>query len=141
MTLDLQITTGNSTPIYRQIVDQVRLAVATGALAPGDALPSVREAAARLIVNPNTVARAYGDLARDGILEAQPGKGLFVAPRRLIHSEEERRRRLDLAADQFVQDVLLLGFSPPDIWARLERKLSAVSARPDVKGPEDHDGK
>lgn len=140
MTLELQITTGNNTPIYRQIVEQVRRAVATGALAPGDPLPSVREAALRLAVNPNTVARAYGDLTREGLLETHPGKGLFVAPRRTLYSDEERGRRLDLAAEQFVQNVLLLGFSPTDVVRVIERKLSAVTPRADGKGSEAHGG-
>jgi GntR family transcriptional regulator len=60
----VNITTGSGTPIYRQIVEQVRLAVATGALGPGEALPSVRSLAERLLINFNTVAKAYAELVR-----------------------------------------------------------------------------
>ena len=95
MALELSISTGNSSPIYKQIVDQVSMAIASGQLAPGDALPSVRAVAERLVINPNTVARAYGDLARDGLVVGQPGRGLTVAPRRRMLSEEERNRRLE----------------------------------------------
>ena len=66
MNLNIAINTGSATPIYKQITDQVRLAVATGRLAVGDQLPSVRAMAEELVVNPNTVARAYTDLAREG---------------------------------------------------------------------------
>ena len=94
LALELQLVTGNSTPLYRQIIEQVRMAVATGALAPGEQLPSVRAVAERLVINPNTVARAYADLTRDGVIESQPGKGLYVAERRMLLSDEERVRRL-----------------------------------------------
>ena len=70
MTFDLRISTGSSTPIFRQIVEQVRLAAAMGTLAAGDALPSVRALAERLVVNPNTIAKAYAELSREGVIEA-----------------------------------------------------------------------
>src|SRR5438876_878882 len=102
----INITTGASTPIYRQIVDQVRLAVATGALAAGHSLPSVRSLADRLRVNANTVARAYADLVRDGVLGSQQGRGYFVAEKRQVYSEAERLRRLRLAAETFIQEAV-----------------------------------
>jgi len=122
--LELSIATGSSVPIYRQITDQVRLAIASGQLAPGDPLPSVRAVAERLVVNPNTVARAYADLARDGRVVTQPGRGLTVAPRRQILSEEERRRRLEAALDEFVREVVLLDFGREEIGRRLADKLA-----------------
>ena len=125
MALEIQVTTGSTTPIYWQIVDQVCKAVETGGLAPGDPLPSVRALAERLVVNPNTVARAYGDLVRDGILDSQRGKGLYVARRRQVFSDEERERRLDQALDVFLHEVRLLDFGPADVLARLERKMTA----------------
>jgi GntR family transcriptional regulator len=78
--LNIVINTGSATPIYKQITDQVRLAVATGKLAIGDQLPSVRALAEELVINPNTVARAYTDLAREGMIESRPGRGVFVTP-------------------------------------------------------------
>ena len=124
MALELSIATGSSVPIYRQITDQVCLAIAAGQLAPGDPLPSVRAVAERLVVNPNTVARAYADLARDGRVVTQPGRGLTVAPRRQILTEEERRRRLDAALDEFVREVVLLDFGREEIGQRLADKLA-----------------
>src|SRR5579871_991374 len=90
----IHVTTGAGTPIYRQIVDQVRLAVATGTLSPGEALPSVRSLAEQLVINFNTVSKAYAELVREGVLESLQGKGFFVAQKRQIYSRGERLRRL-----------------------------------------------
>src|SRR5262249_35170720 len=91
----IDIATGGGIPIYRQIVDQVRLAVVTGALAAGDPMPSVRSLAERLVITPTTVAKAYAELVRDGVLEAQQGRGVFVAnKKRQVYSRAERLRRM-----------------------------------------------
>ena len=74
MPIVFHINTGSNTPIYQQITEQVRLAVTTGGLAVGDQLPSVRVLAEELVVNPNTVARAYGELMREGLLESRAGR-------------------------------------------------------------------
>lgn len=75
------IVPGSTEPIYRQLVDQVRRLVAGGQLAPGDALPSVREVALQLAVNPMTVSKAYGLLELEGVLERRRGVGMLVAGR------------------------------------------------------------
>ena len=120
------ITTGSGTPIYRQIVEQVRLAVATGALPAGQAMPSVRALAERLLINFNTVAKAYGELVRDGVLESLQGKGFFVAPRRQIYSKAERLRRLHLALDAFVHEAVFLDFSDDEIRRAVDDKLAEL---------------
>ena len=89
MNINLAISPGASAPIYKQITDQVRLAVATGRLAVADQLPSVRALAEELVVNPNTVARAYADLAREGLIESRPGRGVFVIRKRKVFTREE----------------------------------------------------
>lgn len=122
----LNITTGAGTPIYRQIVDQVRLAVATGNLPPGHAMPSVRALAERLLVNPNTVAKAYSELARDGVLESQQGLGVFVAQKRQIYSKAERLRRLRQAIDAFVHEAVFLDFTADEIKKVMDEKLAAL---------------
>ena len=121
--LDLRIASGGGTPLYRQIVDQVRRAVVTGAHAPGEPLPSVRALGEQLVINPNTVARAYAELVRDGVIEARPGKGYFIAARRQVYSKEERRRRLADVLDAFTNEALFLGFTPSEIRKALDRKL------------------
>ena len=126
MALELSISTGSSQPIYRQIVDQVCMAIAAGQLEPGDALPSVRVTAERLVVNPNTVARAYAELARDGFVLTQPGKALTVSSRRRVLSTEERHRRLESALDDFVREVAFLDFDYEEIFVNLGEKLAQL---------------
>ncbi len=123
---DVRITTGSGTPIYRQIVEQVRLAVATGALAPGDPVPSVRALAERLTVNFNTVAKAYGELVRDGVLESLQGKGFFAARRRQVYSRAERLRRLRQAVDGLIHEAVFLDFSADEIRDAVAEKLRAL---------------
>jgi GntR family transcriptional regulator len=122
----VQITTGSTTPIYRQIVEQVRLAAATGALPPGRAMPSVRALADRLRVNANTVVKAYADLVRDGVLESQQGLGFFVARRRQVFSEAERSRRLRQAVDDFIHEAVFLDFTADEIRRAVDEKLAAL---------------
>jgi GntR family transcriptional regulator len=124
--LQLNITTGAGAPIYRQIVEQVRLAVATGALSAGDVMPSVRSLAERLLINANTVAKAYGDLVRDGVLESRQGLGVFVAAKRQIFTRAERLRRLRHALDSFVHEAVFLDFTADEIRKATEDKLAAL---------------
>ena len=90
MSLNINIATGSSTPIYKQITDQVHLAVATGKLSVDEQLPSVRALAEQLVLNPNTVARAYAELAREGLVESRAGRGLFVIKKRKVYSAGRR---------------------------------------------------
>ncbi len=125
-TFHINVTTGAGTPIYRQIIDQVRLGVATGALGPGQAMPSVRSLAERLVVNANTVVKAYAELVRDGVLEAQQGMGFFVAEKRQIYSKAERLRRLRLAVDDFIHEAVFLDFSAEEIRKVVDEKLTEL---------------
>jgi GntR family transcriptional regulator len=125
-TFHINVTTGAGTPIYRQIIDQVRLGVATGALRPGQAMPSVRSLAERLVVNANTVVKAYAELVRDGVLEAQQGIGFFVAEKRQIYSKAERLRRLRLAVDDFIHEAVFLDFSAEEIRKVVDEKLTEL---------------
>ena len=115
--LMIQIATGDPRPIGRQIVDAVRMKIATGELKAGDQLPSVRGLAQQLTINPNTVAKAYAELTTEGWLESRQGMGLYVAAPRQRLSDDERERRLDDAIGRFVNDVIPLGF-PPDVCRR-----------------------
>src|SRR4051794_11559002 len=95
--LSLRITPNSPTPIYQQITTQLRHAITSHTLRPGDLLPSVRSLAEQLLINPNTVAKAYADLSKDGLLDSLPGKGLAVGSRRpgVGLTKAERLRRLD----------------------------------------------
>ena len=102
-----QITTGTGVPSYRQIMDQVTYHVAANALRPGDPLPSIRELAGRLSVNPSTIVKAYSELEHAGVIELRQGLGAFVTNggRRLSPSEvkkalREQAKRLAVEAKQ-----------------------------------------
>lgn len=124
MSLKLQVASGISTPIYRQIVDQIRRGIALGTQGIGDQLPSVRTLAERLVVNPNTVARAYGELVEDGLLEAKRGKGYFVADRSRAYTKAERARRLNEAMEDFLSEAMLLNLAPREIREAVDKGLS-----------------
>jgi len=125
----IQVTTGSSQPIYRQVVDQVRHAVASGKMKTGAPLPSVRALATELVVNPNTIAKAYAQLVNDGVVESQRGRGYFVAQRRDIYSRKERQRRLEEAMDPFLAEALTLGFEPEQIVEQINKRLTKMSRK------------
>jgi GntR family transcriptional regulator len=127
--LMLQIATGDPRPISRQIVDGVRRAVATGELAPGAQLPSVRGLALQLSINPNTVAKAYAELTAEGWLESRQGLGLYVAPPRQRLSEDEREKRMDEAVSRFVHDVIVLDYPAGEVLGRIDLELRAFAPR------------
>ena len=127
MPLQISVTTGSTTPIYRQILDQICRAIATGKLSPGEQMPSVRALAEELVINPNTVARTYSDLIREGILEAHQGKGVFVAQRRNVYTKTERLRRLQPSLKAFVNEGIYLGFTPDQLRDVLDRELEKLS--------------
>ena len=128
MFLTFRIVTNGSVAIYRQIVDQVRHGVVTGSLRAGDQLPSVRGLAEHLAVNPNTVAKAYADLVRDGVVDSQHGKGFFIADRRQVFSQDECDRRLEQALNALLSEALVLNFTPDEIRRAVDRKLAAIAA-------------
>ena len=134
MALELQVTPGSPTPIYRQIVEQIRHGVATGARQAGDPLPSIRSLAEQLVINPNTVAKAYNELVRDGVIEARQGRGFVVAERRQIYSDAECNRRLAEALRSFLGEALVLNFSPGQIRAALDRELTRIHAKASKRG-------
>ncbi|MCC7408501.1 MAG: GntR family transcriptional regulator [Phycisphaeraceae bacterium] len=127
------ITTGSDQPIYRQVIDQVRLAVVGGRVRPGEALPSVRAMAERLVVNPNTIAKAYAELTREGFIQAQPGRGVFVADRRPVLSSAERERRLRHAVERFAHEAAGLGYTSKQIQEAIAKKLSGMAGLGDTE--------
>ena len=127
--LMIQVATGDPRPIGKQIVDAVRMKIATGELRPGEQLPSVRGFAQQLMVNPNTVAKAYAELTTEGWLDSRQGLGLYVATPRQRLSDAERDRRLDEAVQRLVQDVVALGFDADEVIDRLRHELQALQPR------------
>jgi GntR family transcriptional regulator len=124
VSLNININTGSSVPIYKQITEQVRMAVVTGRVTVADQLPSVRALAETLVLNPNTVARAYADLAREGVIETRPGRGVFIIPKRKVLSREEGRRRLEPLINTLISEGLAMDFTPDELQQAFEKKLS-----------------
>ena len=107
----------------------MRRKIATGELARGAQLPSVRALAEQLTVNANTVAKVYAELAEGGWLESRPGLGVFVAPPRQRLSNAERERRLGDAVERFVGEIIALDVPPATAIARLREELDELDAQ------------
>jgi len=127
--LMIQIATGDPRAISKQIVDGVRMQIATGEIKVGSQLPSVRGLAQQLTINPNTVAKAYAELVAEGWLEARQGLGLYVAPPRQRLSDAERERRLDEALQRLVHEAIALGISGDEVLSRLAAEFRALDLR------------
>jgi GntR family transcriptional regulator len=106
-------------PVYRQLIDQVRSGMALGALASGDQLPTVRQMAVDLAINPNTVLRAYRELELSGLLETHQGTGTFVANKKLERKDAERERQLTQLANEFAARAGAAGFTVEELLERL----------------------
>lgn len=122
--LFLSVSPGDPRSITRQITDGIRMSIASGKLPVGAQLPSVRGLALQLTINPKTVARAYGELAGEGWLNACQGLGLFVAAPRQRLSETERERRLALALEAFSAEVIGLDYPLKHILNRVSATLT-----------------
>jgi GntR family transcriptional regulator len=109
-------------PFYRQVIDQVKSAIATGALEAGDRLPTVRQLAVELSINPNTVSRAYTELELTGLVETQMGSGTFVGQRDVQRDDVERRRLLDQLCQEFLSKVSTHGFNLDEVLDNLAQR-------------------
>ena len=106
-------------PVYRQLIDQVQAAIASGALAAGDQLPTVRQVAVDLAINPNTVLRAYREMEIRGLLDSQQGTGTFIADRKIEYSQAESDRQLGQLVGEFVSRAGSSGFTLQQLIAAL----------------------
>jgi GntR family transcriptional regulator len=118
-----QCDTTSRVPIYRQLIDQVRRGIARGTLRPGIRLPSVRVLSRELVVNPNTVARAYTELEREGMLHTRPGLGVFIAEPQAELSAAARRARLTAALDDLLTEAVHLGFTADDVLSAVAKQI------------------
>ncbi len=104
-------------PIYSQIADGLRSQILTGLLAEGDRLPSVRELAGELTINPNTIQRSYRELENEGFIVTVPGKGCFVCA---LPKNSARQQELLEAFDSAAKELLALGLTREELTARLQ---------------------
>ena len=120
--MHMRIDTKSGVPFYRQIIEQVKFAIARGDLQPGDQLPTVRQLAVDLSVNPNTVIRAYRELEIGEMLETHQGSGTFVGQAKPRIDDIERQRMLDQILTDLLARATGYGFSLQDVLEGLRRR-------------------
>jgi GntR family transcriptional regulator len=130
--LGITIDTRSGTPLYEQIIAQIHAAILTGVLAPGIDLPPVRQLAVELEINPNTVAKAYLLLERDGIIQSVRRRGCFVADEAAERLRRRTGRQVEETLDRVMAEATRLGIRGEDLLSALAQRL----ARPDTRGSE-----
>ena len=119
-TFRFRLDTASGVPVYRQLIDQVQAGIATGVLSAGYQIPTVRQVAVDLAINPNTVMRAYRELEIRGVLDTQQGTGTFIAPQPAQIDDNDRARRLDQLLDEFVARAGAGGFTLTEVVEALK---------------------
>ncbi len=121
----LNINAADGMPIYRQLIEQITLLLATGQLKQGDELPPVRVLAQELIINPNTVARAYRELEQAGLLELRQGAGSYVSGAGSPLAKKERRKRLLARVDVLLAEASQLAFTLEEVLELIQTRHAA----------------
>ncbi|NNF29519.1 MAG: GntR family transcriptional regulator [Gemmatimonadetes bacterium] len=120
--MDFSIDPKSGVPFYRQIIERVRYGIARGLLSPGDQLPTVRQLATDLSVNPNTVVRAYREMEIEGVLNTQQGSGTFVSNRKPKIDRFEKRRKLDQILTELLARAQGYGFTLDEVLVGLQQR-------------------
>ena len=128
-TFDFRLDLHSGVPVYRQIIDQILGGIASGKLTVGDQIPTVRQVAVDLAINPNTVMRAYREMEIRGVLETQQGTGTFIARKKVEQNEVERSRRLTQLVTEFVARAGSAGFSVEELMEQLNDLLAETNKR------------
>lgn len=121
--IEFSLDLKSGVPFHRQIVDQIRYGIASDRLMPGEQLPTVRDLAVQLQINPNTVRKAYSDLEILGILDTQQGTGTFVSHRQVEIGQAEKERMLQQICDELVARGHQYGFTLKQIVTHMQRRL------------------
>ena len=121
--VEFKLDLKSGVPFHRQIVDQIRYGIASDRLLPGEQLPTVRELAVHLQINPNTVRKAYSELEILGILDTQQGTGTFVSHRQVEIGQAEKQRMLRQICDELVARGNQYGFTVKEIVTHMQRRL------------------
>src|ERR1700735_1330338 len=116
-------------PIYRQIIDQVRGAIASGNLAAGDQLPTMRQLAVDLAINPNTVVRAYRELELGGLIETHQGTGTFIGAQKMKRADAQRERQLTQIVADCVSRAGAAGFTIHELIEELSERAAEPGRR------------
>ena len=125
--MGIKIDTKSGVPFYRQIIEQIKFSIARGGLKPGDQLPTVRQLAVDLSLNPNTVIRAYRELEIQNILDSQQGSGTFVGRKRPEIDRIERQRMLDQVLTELLARAASYGFTVQDVLQGLHQRKEESS--------------
>lgn len=121
--MQLRVSTQDGLPIYLQIVNQVKYLVAAGRLAPGEALPSVRKLAEQLVVNPNTIARAYRELEAAGVLATRRGAGVYVSENGSPLARSEQTKILNERIDVLLAEARQMGIDFDALLELLHKRM------------------
>ncbi|HEW78717.1 MAG TPA: GntR family transcriptional regulator [Phycisphaerales bacterium] len=127
MGLWIQISSGSDEPIYVQVAEQISEAIAKGQLATGDKLPAVRKLAAELVINPNTVARAYSRLEQAGLVTTKTGSGTFISDPKLRSGDAADINILTERMDTLITRGLNLGLEGRDLIAMFKTRLAGFA--------------
>ena len=119
----ININFRDSRPIYEQVKATLRKLIVSGAMSPDEKLPSVRELASQLVINPNTIQRAYRELEQEGYIISIPGKGSYANLSAQV--DEGRKKELLTAMDEIVAELLYLGVTPDELDRRIREKEAA----------------
>ena len=129
----IHINPGDGVPIYRQVIKQMKYLIASGRLSPGDELPPIRKLAQELLINPNTVARAYRDPEQEGLLQSRQGSGTVVADSGSPLSLEVRERILADEIDGVIAISKQLNFSRDEFNTAVEKRYVHLNQEIDAK--------
>jgi len=121
--VNFRVNLTSTQPLYLQLTQQVRHAIETGVLQPGDALPGIRTLAEQLVVSPNTVVKAYSELEHEGLLEMRHGTGAFVSGRKATRARSDRMRLAQERVRTLVARLQDDGFSEEEIQRLVEAEL------------------
>ena len=129
----LQINPSSALPIYAQIINQIKYLIATGTLMPKNQLPSVRQLAIQLRINPNTVAKAYRELEHEKIIFTRRGQGTFVAQEAVVIGKKERVKIITKLIDQMLVESFHLNLNQVEIQRIIKKELKKFKHRKKVK--------
>ncbi|MDR0444562.1 MAG: GntR family transcriptional regulator [Treponema sp.] len=118
--ISFSLDTVNGAPIYRQIIQQIEYAILSGRMGPGDRLPTIRSLAVELKTNPNTIARAYGELEIRGILATQVGSGTYISDKKPVVEDDSLNRKIREVLGRFVQEMKDLGVENRELVKLIE---------------------
>src|SRR5579872_1844680 len=119
---EFRLDAHSGVPVYRQLIDQVTGGMAAGSLGAGDQLPTVRQVAVDLSINPNTVMRAYRELEIRGVLETQQGTGTFIGQQKVKRDDVERQRQLGQLVTEFISRAGAAGYTLEELMEQIHER-------------------